>query len=88
MHLKKQTFGGFSFTRLYAKICQEDGAFTVSVRLLDHRDQSKPAWGQEIASSIETASLMIEGLAKQFSIPQKSIAIDIGMANFRDGTLH
>jgi hypothetical protein len=88
MHLRKQAAGGFSFTRLYAKIREEDGAFTVSVRLLDHRDQSQGAWGQEIASSIEIASSMIGCLAEQFSIPQKCIAIDIGMANFRDGTLH
>jgi hypothetical protein len=88
MHLRKQAAGCFSFTRLYAKICEEDGAFTVSVRLTDHRDQSQGAWGQEIASSIEIASSMIESLAKQFSIPQKCISIDIGMANFRDGTRH
>jgi hypothetical protein len=88
MHLKKQAAGPFSFTRLYAKIRQEDGAFTVSVRLLDHRDMSQGAWGQEIAPSIEIASSMIGGLAEQFSIPQKCISIDIGMANIRDGTLH
>jgi hypothetical protein len=88
MHLRKQAADCFSFTRLYAKICEEDGSFTVSVRLTDHRDQSQGAWGQEIASSIEIASSMIESLAKQFSIPQKCISIDIGMANFRDGTRH
>jgi hypothetical protein len=88
MHLKNQPTGHFNFTRLYAKIRQEDGAFTVSVRLLDHRDVSQGAWGQEIASSIEIASSMIGCLAEQFSIPQQCISIDIGMANFRDGTLH
>ena len=88
MHLKNQATGPFIFTRLYVKICQEDGAFTVSVRLLDHRDMSQGAWGEEIASSIEIASSMIGGLAKQFSIPQKCISIDIGMANFKDGTRH
>jgi hypothetical protein len=88
MHLRKQAAGRVSFTRLYAKIREEDGAFTVSVRLTDHRDQSQGAWGQEIASSIEIASSMIGGLAHQFSIPEKCISIEIGMANFRDGTLH
>ena len=88
MHPKKQTTGPFTFTRLYAKIRQEEGAFTVSVRLLDHRDKSQGVWSQEIAPSIEIASSMIGGLAEQFSIPQKCISIDIGMANFRDGTRH
>jgi hypothetical protein len=89
MHFRKQTAGRpISFTRLYAKIHEEDGAFTVSVRLLDHRDQSQGAWGQEIAPSIEIASAMIEALAEQFSIAPKCISIDIGMANFKDGTRH
>jgi hypothetical protein len=49
---------------------------------------SQGAWGEEIAPSIEIASSMIGGLAAQFSIPQKCISIDIGMSNFRDGTMH
>ena len=31
---------------------------------------------------------MIGALAAQYSIPQQCISIDIGMENFRDGTLH
>ena len=80
--------GRSTFTRLYAKICEEDGVFTVSVRLHNHRKKSEAVWGQEIAPTIEMASVMIGALAKQFSIPQKHISIDIGMENFRDGTLH
>jgi hypothetical protein len=76
------------FTRLAARICEEDGAFTVTVRLQNHRKKSEAAWGQEIASTIEMASLMIGALAEQFSIPQKRISIRIDMQNFRDGTLH
>jgi hypothetical protein len=83
---------GFStkavFTRLYARIREEDGAFTVSVRILNHHNRAQAVWGEEIAPSIEIASRMIGCLAEQFSIPQKSISIKIGMNSFRDGTLH
>ena len=80
--------GGDTFTRLYADIRQEGGAFTVSIRLQNHLKRSETAWGKEIAPSIEVASSMIGSIAAQFSIPQKSISIVIGMENFRDGTLH
>jgi hypothetical protein len=88
MDLKNRTSGPVVFTRLDVRIRQEDGAFTVSVRLLNHHDQSQGAWGEEIAPSIEIASSMIGCLAEQFSIPQKCISIKIGMSNFKDGTLH
>ena len=80
--------GKIVFTRLYARIREEDGAFTVSVRLQNHLKQTEAAWGQEIAASIEIASSMIGAIAQQFSIPQKCISIDIGMDNYRDGTRH
>ncbi len=76
------------FTRLYANIQQEDGAYTISVRLQNEDKKSEVAWGQETASSIEAASAMIGDLAAQFSIPKKCISIAIKMENFRDGTLH
>ena len=85
---QKKTAGGITFTRLYAKIQQEDGAYTVSVRLHNHRKKIEAAWGEEIAPSIEVASMMIGSIAKNFSISQKCISIVIGMENFRDGTLH
>ena len=76
------------FTRLYAKIRQEDGAFTVSVRLQNHLKPNEAAWGEQVADSIEMASSMIGGLAVEFSIAQEFISVDIRMDNFRDGTLH
>jgi len=88
MKIKNQLAGMSAFTRLAARIREEDGAFTVTVRLQNHRKKSEAAWGQEIAPTIEMASLMIGALAEQFSIPQKRISIRIDMENFRDGTLH
>jgi hypothetical protein len=76
------------FTHLRAKIQQEDGAFTVSVRLQNDGKHDEVAWGQETAPSIEVASDMIGGLAEQFSIPEKSISIAIRMENAKDGTQH
>ena len=77
-----------AFSRLHAEIRQEDGCFTVSVRLENHRNRSETVWGQEIARSIEMASSMLDSLAKEYSIPQKGISIDIRMEKFSDGTLH
>jgi hypothetical protein len=76
------------FTRLNAQIIQEDGAFTVSVRMDNHENSNDRAWGQEIAASFDMASAMIESIAKQFSILENSISIKIVMQNFKDGTLH
>ena len=87
MLLQKKT-AGITFTRLYAKIQQENGAYTVSVRLHNHRRQNDAAWGQEVAPSIEVASSMIGSIAENYSISPKCISIVIGMENFRDGTLH
>lgn len=78
----------FTFTRLHARIIEEDGAFTVRVQMLNHSNQNDRAWGEEIASSIDMASLMIESIAKQYSIPADCISIKIVMDNFKDGTLH
>jgi hypothetical protein len=88
MKTKNQGTGLGTFTKLEARICEEDGAFTVTVRLQNRRKKSEVAWGQEIAPTIEMASLMIGALAEQFSIPQKRISIRIDMENLRDGTLH
>ena len=79
---------GFGFTRLQAHIVEEDGAFTVRVRMLNHLKQGQSCWGEEIAATFETASLMIESLANQYSIPQGCISIKLVMRRFKDGTLH
>ena len=79
---------GFGFTRLQAYIVEEDGAFTVRIRMLNHLKQGQSYWGEEIAATFETASLMIGSLANQFSIPQGCISIKLVMRRFKDGTLH
>ena len=79
---------GFTFTRLHARITEEEGAFTVSVRMLNHLNQGQGVWGEEIAVTIDMASLMIDSIAKQFCISEKFISIQIVMRNFKDGTLH
>lgn len=88
MKIKNQLADPGKFTWLEASIREEDGAFTVSVRLRNHRKKSEVAWGQEIAPTIEMASSMIGALAEQFSIPQKRISIHIDMEDFKAGTLH
>ena len=77
-----------TFTRLHARITEEDGAFTVTVRLLNHLKQHERAWGEEIAPSIDMATCMIDAIAKQFHISQKYISVKIMMDRFKDGTFH
>jgi hypothetical protein len=76
------------FTHLEARITEEEGDFTVRVRMQNGVDLNDRAWGVEKADSIETASGMIGQLAEQYEIPQASISISIIMNNYRDGTLH
>ena len=79
---------GLGFTRLHAHIVEEDGAFTVRVRMLNHLQQEQSAWGEEIVATFDLANSMIGSLASQFSIPQSGISIKIMMRRFNDGTLH
>jgi hypothetical protein len=78
------------FTRLFARITEEDGSYVVQVRL--HNDAmpapEDTAWGEEIADSIEFASEMITGLAARFSIPQHRITLVIRMDNVGENTRH
>jgi hypothetical protein len=79
----------FNFTRLHADIVEEDGAFTVRVRMLNHlQKKNQAAWGEETARTFELASAMIGGLAREFSIPGNCIFIKIIMNRFKDGTVH
>jgi hypothetical protein len=84
----RKSVRGKAFTRLYATIRQERGAYTVTVKLQNHRKRRESAWGEEIASTFEMASSMIGRLADEFSIPQNRVSISIGMENFREGTRH
>jgi hypothetical protein len=77
-----------TFTRLHAHIVEEDGAFTVRVRMLNDLKKDEDAWGEEIAATFELASIMIGALANEFSISQNCISIKIVMSRFKDGTMH
>lgn len=76
------------FTHMNARITQEEGAFTVSIRMYCNSWEQDRAWGEEIAPSIEIAGEMISGLAERFAIPQERITIHLIMANLSDGTRH
>jgi hypothetical protein len=77
-----------AFSHLNAWITQEDGAFTVSIRMYCSSWDQDRAWGEEIASSLEVAGQMISGLAARFAIPQDRITIHLMMTNMSDGTRH
>ena len=77
-----------NFTRLHAYIVEEEGAFAVRIRILNHLDHNQSCWGEEIAATFDEASLMIGSLASNFSIPQNCISIKIVMLRFKDGTIH
>ena len=77
-----------TFTRLDARILQEENVFTVTVRLFDHRRQGEGAWGEEITASIDSASRLIDAIAQKYSILQKHISVSIVMDSFKDGTFH
>ncbi|MGV3635041.1 MAG: hypothetical protein ACO1NY_11895 [Pseudorhodoplanes sp.] len=79
---------GPGFTHLNARITQELGAFTVSIRMYCSAWEQDRAWGEEIAPSIEVAGEMISGLAARYAIPQDRITIHLVMTNARDGTRH
>jgi len=79
---------GVNFTRLYAQIVEEDGGFTIRVRMLNHLNEDECAWGEKTAATFDIASMMIGSLANEFAIPQRSISIKIVMGRFKDGTIH
>jgi hypothetical protein len=76
------------YTHLSACVSQEDGGFTVQVRLYDEAKPEKGVWGEEVAASIEAASAMLGELAGAYSIPQARIKIRVRMGNAKEGTLH
>jgi len=79
---------GSRFTDLFVSISEEDDGYTVQVRLYDRTKPDNAAWGEEIADSVETASMLVGALAAEFSIPQARIEIEIRMNNLTSGTRH
>ena len=76
------------FTHLTACVSEEEGGFTVQVRLYHQTKPENRAWGEEVADSFETASAMLGDLAAAYSIPQSHITISVLMENAREGTRH
>jgi hypothetical protein len=76
------------YTDLFASINEEDDGYTVQVRLYNHARPENAAWGEEIADSTETASMLVEALAAEFSIPQARIKIEMRRSNVRHGVRH
>jgi hypothetical protein len=75
------------FTNLSVRITEEEVGYTVQVRLYSQVTETA-AWGEETADTFETASMMVEALAAEFSILQALIKIDIRMQDPRAGTRH
>jgi hypothetical protein len=76
------------YTNLSACVSQEEGCFTVQITLYDEAMPKKGIRGEEIADSIETASELLDALAKAYAIPQDRIKIRVQMDNAREGTRH
>jgi len=80
--------GGSRYTHLFAWISEEEDGYTVQVRLSHQVRPENAAWGEEIADSFETASMLVGVVAAEFSIPQARIKIEIRTHNAIDGTQH
>ena len=76
------------FTHLVACISEEDGGYTLQVRLYNHGMPESAAWGEEMMDSFEMASELVASLATEFSISQACIKIEIRMQNMTAGTCH
>ena len=80
--------GESRYTRLFACISEEEGGYTVQVRLSSERNPEDSAWGEEIVDSFETASGLVAALAGEFSIAQACIKLEIRMHDHKQGTRH
>jgi hypothetical protein len=76
------------FTHLAASVSQEDGSFTVQVRLYHEAEPENRAWAEEVADSFEEASDMLGDLAAAYAIPQTHVEITLRLENSQDGTRH
>lgn len=79
---------GSRYTNLFACFSEEEDGYTVQVRLYNQVSPGDAAWGEEIADSLETASMLVAALAEEFSIAQAHITIEIRMQDPRSGTRH
>ena len=76
------------YTHLFACITEEDGSFTVQVRLSNNAKPGNTAWGEEVTDCFEKACMLISAIAAEFSISTENIEIELRMDNSREGTRH
>ena len=75
------------YTRLDARITENEGAFRVSVRLLNHRKKGQGASGEEIASSINIATAMIDSIRAIWYWAEGHLRQNYH-GEFQEGTFH
>ncbi|HEY7244442.1 MAG TPA: hypothetical protein VH678_11240 [Xanthobacteraceae bacterium] len=80
--------GRSAYTHLFAWIIEEEGSFTVQVRLSSNSNAESTAWGEEVTDCFETACMLISTLAAEFSISTDRVKIELRMDNSREGTRH
>jgi hypothetical protein len=80
--------GESRYTHLFARISEDEDGYTVQVRLYNQGNPENSAQGEEVANSLETASMLVAALAAEFSIPEARIKIEIWMQKMTDGTRH
>ena len=76
------------YTNLFACISEEEDSYTVQIRLYSQVTPEDAAWGEEMADSLETASMLVTALAVEFSIAPARIKIEIRMLDPKGGTRH
>jgi len=76
------------YTHLFASISEEEDGYTVRVRLYNPANRDDVGRGEEIADSLETASMLVAKVADHYSIPEARIKIEIRMHNTVEGTRH
>lgn len=80
---------GARYTNLFACISEEEeDSYTVQVRLYSQAAPESTAWGEEVANSLEVASMLVTALAAEFSIAREQIKIEIRMRDPKSGTRH
>jgi len=80
--------GETCYTNLFACISQEEDGYTVQIRLYNDGRPENNAWGEEMADSFETASMLLEAIAAEFWIAQPRIKIELRMQDTATGTRH
>jgi len=80
--------GETCYTNLFACISQEEDGYTVQIRLYNDGRPENNDWGEEMADSFETASMLLEAIAAEFWIAQPRIKIELRMQDTATGTRH